>query len=1187
MNTRYFSHITDRIAMRRYLAVLGLVLISTGASLSLRAQEQGEPLLFTRLSPEQTGVTFSNYIKETNDFNINVFIYAYNGGGIAAGDVNGDGLIDLYFSGTQSHSPNRLYINKGNFRFEDVSAKAGVDDSVGVRYGISMIDINGDGRLDIYVNKQHDPNRLYINNGDGTFTERSKEFGLDYCCSSTQTAFLDYDLDGDLDAYIGDNGVATGDDYANRGLNDKFFRNNGDGTFTDVTEETGLHDEGYALSVTVGDVNNDGYPDIYITNDFVWRDILYINNGDGTFEEATKDVMKHTTEFGMGSDIGDFNNDGLLDIIAVDMLPESHWRKMSHMGSQNSFSPLFDSTQMMRNNLQLNRGNGLFSEIAQLSGIDETDWSWSALFGDYDLDGYPDLYITNGYMRDVANRDVIKMVPRTAPLSVLLRVPSIKLDNHAYKNNGDLTFSKVSREWGLGDYVNSNGAIYADLDNDGDLDLIVNNIAPDSAENAMAMIYRNNAVEQNKGNRLQVELEGKGKNRFGVGARVQIRYGGKMQIREHSPVRGYLSSTQDKLHFGLGDAKMIDRLTVTWPDGSAQVIEHIEANRVVKLRQKDAGGGVDIASLRNVSTEFSGRKTFTELEADVTGLDYAHKENKFDDFNRERLLPNALSRNGPGVAVGDVDGNGLDDVWIGGAKESVGRLYLQTETGRFSPSPDTAAFDAARMSEDMGGIFFDIDGDADLDLYVASGSNESDEGDPLLQDRLYINNGSGSLSPAPDRLPEMRTSTSSVSACDYDGDGDQDLFVAGRCRPGEYPDRSRSYLLENRDGRFFDVTAEIAPDLVNPGMVSAAIWSDFDNDNRPDLVLTGEWLGINLYRNEDGKRLVDMTKNSGLDSTNGWWRSLSAGDFDNDGDIDYIAGNVGLNTRQTMQPTKEHPIRLYANDFDRNSSRDLIMTYYFQGKEYPARGKDALATQMGTYIKRNWVDFVPFSLATVGEVFDTTLLANADQRFATTMYSAYVENLGGGKFRLHRLPIIAQASPISGTVICDFNADGNLDVLALENFYGPDREVIRYDAGFGLLLSGNGKGGFASVPVTESGFFAPHDGRSLALLDVGSDTAIYALAVNNNSQTQVFRHTYGPYDGRLIRLKPGENYTHAVIEFEDGRVRRHEFPIGSGYLSQSSRTLLVTPDMKSITFYNGTKKGKDALFIDKEMFGTR
>lgn len=1143
---------------------------------------QDSSRLFTRLPVEQTGIRFSNDVIEDENFNINVFIYAYNGGGVAAGDVNNDGLIDLYFSGTQSHSSNRLYINKGNMRFEDVSAAAGVNDSLGVRYGVVMADINADGWLDIYVNKQDHPNALYINNKNGTFTERAKEFGLDYCCSSTQTAFLDYDLDGDLDAYIGVNGIARGNDYTNKGLNDRFLRNNGDGTFTDVTEQAGLVDKGYALSVSVGDVNNDGWPDIYITNDFDWRDILYINNKNGTFAEATKTVMKHTTEFGMGSDIADFNNDGLLDIVAVDMLPEDHWRKMSNMGSQNSFSPLFDSTQMMRNTLQLNRGNGMFSEIAQLSGIDETDWSWSPLFADYDQDGLPDLYISNGYKRDVANRDVIEYFTRASPISMLKRVPTLKLKNYAYRNKGDLTFEKVSDEWGLGDFVNSNGAMYADLDNDGDLDLVINNL------DTTAAVYRNNANELGKGNWLQVKLQGTGKNPGGIGARVQIRYGNrKTQVREFSATRGYLSSTQDKLHFGLGDVSMVDRVLITWPDGSAQVLEHIKANQVITLRRKDASGGIDLASLRGSDSTAVVIKTFTELDS-TYGLNYAHTENPFDDFNRERLMPTTLSRNGPGVAIGDINGDGLSDVYFGASRNKAGKLYLQTSPGRFAYHYN-AVFDQDSACEDMGALFLDADGDGDPDLYIASGGNEAPEGDSTYQDRLYVNDGQGNFTRNREALPEMRVSTASVAGADYDADGDIDLFVAGRCVPGRYPDFSRSFLLENRGGKFADVTEEVAPSLLHPGMVTSALWSDYDGDGRPDLVLAGEWMGIHFYRNEEGKRLTDVvsgTPGNGLDSVQGWWHSLSAGDFDNDGDMDYIAGNMGLNTTQTLQPTQEFPVQLYANDFDNNTSRDLVMSYFYAGREFPARGRAAMISQMGTYMKRKFPSFTPYSVSQIKDIFDSTKLANAVRLAATTFFNAYIENLGNGKFRIHRLPTLAQASPMFGTVVGDFNADGNLDVLAMENFYGPDREVIRYDAGFGLYLAGDGKGGFTEMPVNESGFYAPHDGRSIGVIDVGSDTVLYVVAVNNNAFTQVFRHGYGPFQGKLLKVDPKKGYTHAIIEFEDGRTRREEFPVGSGYLSQSSHLLLATPEMKSITFYRGKEKEKTSLLIDEQMFGS-
>ena len=1155
---------------RKLLATL-LFLLLASPLMEVNAQEN--MTLFTRLTQEETGFDFTNMVIEDEEYNINEFIYAYNGGGIAVGDVDGDGLLDLYVSGTQAHTPNRLYRTLGNLKFQDISASAGVDDSIGVRYGVTMVDINGDGAIDIYVNKQDAPNALYINNGSGVFSERAKAYGLDFCCSSTHTAFFDYDRDGDLDAYICTNGDATGDDYQNNGKTDRLFQNNGDNTFTDVTEGSGVYDEGYGLSVTVGDINNDGWPDMYITNDFVWPDMLYINNQDGTFTEKAREQMSHTTEFGMGADVADFNKDGLLDIIAVDMLPEDHWRKMSHMGSSNGFSPLFDSIQMLRNNLHMNRGDGYFSEVAQLTGVDETDWSWSPLFADYDNNGETDLFITNGYKRDVANKDVIEYFTRGATMAMLLRVPSIKLKNYAFRNNGDLTFTKVSKEWGVEDYVNSNGAIYADLDNDGDLDLIINNI------DTVSSIYRNNAEKMTTGHWLSVKLEGEGQNRFGVGARVEIQLPDESkQIREFTPVRGYLSSSYAPLHFGVGEFEMIDRLIVTWPDGAAERHENIGVDEVLTLRRKDATDGIDIARLRNPEGDVQRPPLFNELDSATTGFRYVHIESPFDDYNRERLLPHKLSQNGPGIAVGDVDGNGLDDMWIGGSLSSTGGFFLQISPGIYSAQPETAESLRDPNAEDMGGLFIDVDNDNDLDFYVSSGSNEVNGNHPNLQDRLYINDGTGRFQHDTARLPTMYTSTASASAADFDQDGDLDLFVGGRCVPGQYPDIPSSYLLRNDDGYFVDVTDELAPAARQAGMLTTVLWSDFDNDNRPDLIFGGEWMGFQFLRNT-GERFEDVTASTGLDSINGWWHSISPGDLDNDGDIDYVVGNMGENTSQTHQPTREEPIRLYANDFDRNSSRDLIMSYYFAGYEFPARNRQAMTTQMGTYTKRRFPTYTKYSTSLIHQVIDSALMLEGQIRWATTFQNSWIENNGDGTFTLHRLPTLAQVSPMYGSTVVDVNGDGNLDVMALQNFWGADPGVMRYDAGLGLVMLGNGKGGFTVEESPKIGFVARLDGRGLAMVNTGTDSVAHFVAVNNTSYAQLFERRYSPETGRIERLKPNEAVTHAVVEFKSGKKRRMEFPIGSGYLTQSSRMFLVTPDMERIDLYNGDDRVRQVMLL--------
>ena len=1154
--------------------LFSLISVTTSFAQGSGGETGEERTLFTRLSQEISGIDFTNMVIEDEEYNINLFIYAYNGGGIGVGDVDNDGLLDLYFTGTQSHTPNRLYRNLGGMKFEDISAKAGVDDSIGVRYGVTMVDINNDGAIDIYVNKQEDPNTLFVNNGKGKFTEQAKKYGLDFCCASTHTAFFDYDLDGDLDAYIGTNGDAKGDDYQNKGKTDRLFRNDG-GTFVDVTKESGIHDEGYALSVSIGDVNNDGWPDIHITNDFIWPDMLYINNRDGTFTETAGTHMSHTTEFGMGADIADFNKDGLLDIVSVDMLPEDHWRKMSHMGSQNGFSPLFDSIQFLRNNLHLNRGDGYFSEVAQLSGVDETDWSWSPLFADFDHDGETDLFITNGYKRDVANKDVIEYFTRSATMEMLLRVPSIKLKNYAYRNRGDLTFEKVSDEWGVGDYVNSNGGIYADLDNDGDLDLIINNIDTVSA------IYRNNAESMTDGHWLKVNLEGSKENPFGVGARVQVDLAdGTSQIREFTPVRGYLSSSYSPIHFGLGKESRVSKLTVTWPDGAAETMENIRVDRTITLKRSDASDGVDIAQLRRPRSAERFPQLLRELDSAATGFSFFHHESQFDDFNRERLMPHMLSKNGPGIAVGDINGDGLDDVWIGGSLTRSATIFEQSSPGMFTRRSLDGEDLAAIGNEDMGAVFLDADGDGDRDLYVASGSNETDGPQPSHQDRLYINDGSGNFTHDTTALPQMHSSTASVSAADFDGDGDLDIFVGGRCVPGRYPDIPTSFLLRNDGGRFTDVTDELAPDTRRIGMLTSVLWSDYDGDGRVDLLVGGEWMGIRFLRN-DGEKFVDMSEETGIGDITGWWHSISPGDIDNDGDIDYLLGNMGRNTRQTHQPTQEYPIRLYANDFDRNTSRDLVMSYFFRGYEFPARNRQAMISQMGTYTKRRFPTYTSYSTSIITQVIDSTLIADGTILEANTFQNVWIENLGDGKFAMHELPVLAQSSPVFGSLLFDINGDGNLDVLALENFFGADPEVMRYDAGLGLVMLGDGAGSFEVQPSPAAGFVARHDGRGLAAVHTGNDTRAYFIAINNSGWAQLFSKEYRSDEARLFRLDDNEALTHGMIHFADGRKQRVEFPIGSGYLTQSSRMVAIAPSMEKIDLYNGEDRVRQVLFIEE------
>ncbi|MBL7986603.1 MAG: VCBS repeat-containing protein [Chlorobi bacterium] len=1137
--------------------------------------------LFTFLPPDETGVTFANPVVETQDYNINVFIYAYNGAGVAAGDVNGDALPDLFFGSSQGSC--KLYLNRGNFRFEDVTQSAGVADSTGVHFGVSMIDIDGDQDLDVYLCKEFEPNKLFINDGNGNFTEHAKEFGLDWKGFSMQSAFFDYDRDGDLDMYLGINGRGsnnpqallsssgynnTSSDYLFRGQPDQLFKNNGNQTFTNVTKEAGILDNGFCQSVSIGDLNNDGWPDIYLANDFEIRDILYLNNHDGTFRNASRQALRHTSQASMGTDIADFNNDGLLDIISLDMLPEDHKRRMSHIGVGPIYSPTYDSTQMTRNVLQLNLGNGSFTDIGQLAGIAETDWSWAALLEDLDNDGNKDLFITNGYKRDVSNLDVTFNMQRTRmdPVTMYRSIPTTRLQNYVFRNNGDLTFSKYNNQWGITQVINSNGAVVCDLDRDGDLDIVTNNI------DSVAFLYRNNAEQFSIGRYLRVALRGNAPNTEGIGTRIELWAGGNHQLREVYRNRGYLSSVEPIAHFGIAAATVVDSLRITWPDGTIQQLKNVQPNQTLTLSQADATMPSTAAKPSVIPPLFTPTTD--------NALKFVHKENgEYDDFKRERLIPRRFSKSGPGIASGDANGDDIDDLFIGGAKGIDGKIFLQQPDGTFQQTKQNSiAADSA--SEDMGALFFDADNDGDNDLYVVSGGNEFEANDQRLQDRLYLNDGKGNFTRSASSLPRMLTSGSCVVAADYDMDGDFDLFVGGRVVPGAYPTAPRSYLLRNDKGKFTDVTATVAPGLDTAGMVSGAIWTDADNDNAVDLFIVGEWMSPRLFRNIKGK-FQDITSTTGLDSATGWWNSIIAGDFDNDGDMDYVAGNLGLNTNSRHHASHQFPVRLYANDFDDNGSLDLIMSYYYQGTEYPMRDRMTMSGQMPPYIRRKYPTFSAYAAASLSSMFAKEKLDSAQQFFATTFSTSYIENLGNGKFAIRPLPTMAQVSPTLGMVAEDFTGDGNLDLLLVGNFHGADQEVILYDAGQGLLLRGNGKGDFQPETVAESGIFAPNDTRGVISARKAESNTMYAVVVNNNGPAQLLQRQFATSEGKLWSVDKSLNYTHLLVKFSDGSQRRYECSFGSGYLSQCSGAIFVPSTATEAVIFRGSKLLKTITFNGK------
>ncbi len=1075
---------------------------------------------FTLLFSKTTGIDFKNRIQETEEFNVLTYGYLYNGGGVSIGDLNNDSLPDIYFTGNMVGS--HLYMNKGDFEFEEIAKEAGVFAEGLWNTGTTMADVNADGLLDIYVCRSAAPNPakrknlLFINNGPSadsgqvSFTERATEYGIDDSGYSTQAAFFDYDKDGDLDLYVLNHSTqeyagfgqitASLKNKNNSAYSDKLYRND-TGNFKDVTEAAKLTSNvlGFGLGLAISDLNDDGWLDIYVSNDYNEQDYLYINNQDGTFTESLENFIGHTSLFSMGSDIADINNDGYTDIISLDMLPEGNTRQKMVSGPDNydKYQRLVSSgfyNQTMRNMLQLNNQGKSFSEIGQLAGISNTDWSWASLFADLDNDGFKDVFITNGYKRDYTNMDFMnfavqeklkenKTGKQTAIAELLENIPATIEENYTYHNNGDLTFTKVNSEWGLDQKSLSNGAAYADLDNDGDLDLVVNNIEEE------AFVYRNNSEKFNKNHYLKIQLKGDGKNTFGIGSKVIVHNGGQKLVQELIPTRGYQSSVGYTLVFGLGDAEQVDSLTVVWPDSRKQSLTNVKANQTLALNQSESKKGRNKKVQNEV--EASDQRYFTDVSQDSL-IPFIHLESNYSDFKREQLLPHKLSTQGPKMAKGDVNDDGLEDIYIGGAKGSPGELLIQTKKGGFNTTG--ADFDADSESEDVDALFFDADNDGDLDLYVVSGSNEFEIDAPELQDRLYLNHGKGGFKKNPTSLPPMAVSGSCVDANDFDNDGDQDLFVGGRGVPGQYPMSTRSYILENDGkGNFKDIIIPVTKDLESPGMVTDAIWTDFNGDGKADLMLVGEFMAIRAFENTGGQ-LVELKADSGLTDSQGWWNSIESGDFDNDGDMDYIVGNFGLNSQLKASP--DEPVQVYYKDFDNNGSLDPILTSYIMGETYPVFSKDDLLGQLSG-LKRKYVNYSDYADQKITDIFTSEELSDAQILEAKNFATSYIENLGNNHFKVTPLPTPAQFAPIYGILVHDFNKDGNLDVILAGNFFGSRVKYGRYDANKGLLLIGDGKGNFKPVNTQESGLNIDGEVRDITFIKLADGKELLLFARND------------------------------------------------------------------------------------------
>lgn len=1160
------------------------------------------------LAADETGVDFVNEITETDSFNILETEFIYNGGGVAVGDLNGDGWQDLFFAGNQVD--NRLYLNQGGLQFKDVSEVAKVTKPHPAIWssGVNIVDINRDGRSDIYVcntltdDPAHRRNLLYINQGnnaDGVpvFQEMGAAYGVDDLSHSSHAQFFDYDNDGDLDLFIGVNLIEGR--YPNQfvdikldgtGLNrDNLFRNDwneelGHPVFTDVSLEAGLLQDGYSHSTLIHDFNQDGWQDIYVANDYQSDDLIFINNQDGTFTNQAGKIFKHFSLSAMGSDVADFNNDGAADFFTTEMQPYYNKRKKLFQGESSYQMQILTERygynyQYTRNTLQLNQGTDpntelpVFSEVGMYAQVQETDWSWAALFADYDNDGWQDLYVANGFPRDVTDRDFGDFRAFASNLvsikELYERIPEVKSPNFLFRNKGDLSFESVGKEWGLAIPSFSNGAAYADLDNDGDLELITNNI------DDPAFIFENMSIQADQvpGNQqfLRVKLKGLALNPDAYGASIEIRTEGSRQVRYILSNRGYLSQSENIAHFGLGEVAKVDSLMVRWPDGKQSFLQDIAANQVLEIDYSTAREAAPLAkSLPTVP--------FQEVASQYQ-LNYQHQDLDFIDFNFQRTLPHKFSQYGPSIAIGDANGDGRDDIFLGGSRGFDQTWMWQQANGQFQKEMVSFKTDQEKREEDIASLLFDADGDADLDLYLVRGNAQSEAGSALYQDVLYVNNGNGQFALAEGALPEMRANGSCVKAADFDRDGDLDLFVGSRVLPRAYPLPDRCYVLRNdSEGdqvKFTDITASVNEKLLKPGLITDALWTDIDGDQWPDLMLAGEWMSLMVFKNIEGDNLQDITVDAGLSDYKGWWNSLAAADLDQDGDMDYIAGNFGENLY--FRCTSDEPLRIYGQDLDKNGMVDPLISCYWQDSlgnrnEYLYHPRQDLVKQF-VGIRKKFNTYGDYGEATVAEMFTPEEMEGATILSANWMKTAVIENLGNGQFSLKALPIEAQLAPVYAILPYDLNQDGKLDLLMVGNDHGIEVQQGRADAFNGLALLNQGDFDFSPLSMAESNFMVRGDGIGMVKMLAGDQELI--VATQNRDSLRVFSFTNAK-STKYIPLLAQE--TKAIYYLEDDKKRLEEFYWGNSFLSQQGRFVTKTEGIRKIELLN--EKGEVSRVLE-------